>query len=93
MMLAISGEPLGDLGKTIEAEFGGIDTFQSKFEKAANGCFGVDRAWLVKKDERLVIVSTPSQDNPFSEATPLILDLDAWEDAYYLQHQSPRVDI
>jgi Fe-Mn family superoxide dismutase len=68
----MSWGPMGDLGKTIETEFVGF-SFQSKFEKAAKGRFGSNWAWLVKEAKRLVIVSTPNQDNPLWWAITLIL--------------------
>jgi Fe-Mn family superoxide dismutase len=55
--------------------------------------FGSGWAWLVKKDGKLVITSTPNQDNPLMDAsgTPL-LGLDVWEHAYYLKYQNKRPD-
>ena len=50
-------------------------------------------AWLVAKDGKLDVLSTPNQDSPVmtGEGTPL-LGMDVWEHAYYLNYQNRRPD-
>jgi Fe-Mn family superoxide dismutase len=86
------GVPTGDLARGIDASFGNFDAFKAEFEKAANGRFGSGWAWLVKKADRLAILSTPNQDNPISEGLHPILGLDVWEHAYYLKYQNRRAE-
>jgi Fe-Mn family superoxide dismutase len=86
------GVPKGATAKAIEAAFTSFDGFKAEFEKAANGRFGSGWAWLVKKDERLSVVSTPNQDNPLAEGQTPILGLDVWEHAYYLKYQNRRAE-
>ncbi len=86
-------EPSGALGDAITAAFGSLAAFKEAFEKAGLGRFGSGWAWLVKKDGKLAIVSTPNQDNPLMDGsgTPL-LGVDVWEHAYYLKYQNKRAD-
>ncbi|MCC6158663.1 MAG: superoxide dismutase [Deltaproteobacteria bacterium] len=85
------GTPKGDVAAAIQKEFGAFEAFQEKFETAATTRFGSGWAWLSVKDGRLVVSSTPNQDNPFMDGsgTP-ILALDVWEHAYYLKYQNRR---
>lgn len=89
------GEPTGELAEAINTAFGDFETFKTKFAEAATGRFGSGWAWLVKKkDGTLEITSTANQDNPVMEdmtVTP-ILGLDVWEHAYYLNYQNRRPD-
>ena len=87
------GAPTGDLAAAISATFGSFDAFKEAFAKAGVGRFGSGWAWLVKKDGKLAITSTPNQDNPLMDGsgTPL-LGLDVWEHAYYLKYQNKRPD-
>lgn len=88
----------GSLKQAIERDFGSVDAFKETFEKAAASRFGSGWAWLVIKDGKLQVVSTPNQDSPvMGEAvagvsgTPL-LTLDVWEHSYYLKYQNRRAD-
>ncbi len=87
------GAPTGDLAKAIDEAFGSFDAFKEAFAKAGVGRFGSGWAWLVKKDGKLAITSTPNQDNPLMDGsgTP-ILGIDVWEHAYYLKYQNKRPD-
>lgn len=87
-------QPEGKLADAINSAFGSFEDFKKKFSEAAIGRFGSGWAWLVVSDGKLVISSTPNQDNPlmdFAEVkgTP-ILGLDVWEHAYYLKYQNRR---
>lgn len=86
------GAPKGDLAKAIDSAFTSFDNFKVEFEKAANGRFGSGWAWLVKKGNGLVIVSTPNQDNPLTDGLVPVLGLDVWEHAYYLKYQNRRAE-
>ncbi len=88
-----SAEPSGALAEAINSAFGSLAAMKEAFEKAGLGRFGSGWAWLVKKDGKLAIVSTPNQDNPLMDGsgTPL-LGCDVWEHAYYLKYQNKRAD-
>jgi len=88
------GNPSGKLADDINATFGSFDNFKTEFAKAAATRFGSGWAWLLVKDEKLVISSTPNQDNPLMDVAEVkgtpVLGLDVWEHAYYLKYQNRR---
>lgn len=87
------GEPKGDLVAAIKSAFGDFASFKDQFSKAAAGRFGSGWAWLcIDKSGKLVINSTPNQDNPISDGLKPIVGLDVWEHAYYLKYQNRRAD-
>ncbi|MGB1930757.1 MAG: superoxide dismutase [Mariniblastus sp.] len=86
------GEPTGDLAEAINAEFGSFDGFKEKFTAAAGTRFGSGWAWLSVDGGKLVVESTPNQDNPLMEGRTPVLGLDVWEHAYYLNYQNRRPD-
>ncbi|MCP4096433.1 MAG: superoxide dismutase [Planctomycetaceae bacterium] len=86
------GEPTGELADAINAEFGSFDGFKEKFAAAAGTRFGSGWAWLSVDNGKLVVESTPNQDNPLMEGRTPILGLDVWEHAYYLNYQNRRPD-
>ncbi len=87
------GTPVGKLAEAIDATFGSFDTFKEKFAAAGTTRFGSGWAWLSKtSDGKLVISSTPNQDNPLMEGNFPIIGLDVWEHAYYLKYQNRRPD-
>ena len=90
------GAPTGAVAEAINASFGSFDKFKEDFTKAATTRFGSGWAWLIKSGDKLVISSSPNQDNPLMDiaevkGTP-ILGLDVWEHAYYLHYQNRRPD-
>lgn len=87
------GEPSGELADAINSELGGLDAFKEQFAKAGATRFGSGWAWLcVDRGGKLVVTSTPNQDNPISDGLSPILGLDVWEHAYYLNYQNRRPD-
>lgn len=90
------GNPTGAIAGAIDNAFGSYDAFKDAFAKAAATRFGSGWAWLVVVDGKLVVTSTPNQDNPLMDiaevkGTP-VLGLDVWEHAYYLNYQNRRPD-
>lgn len=90
------GTPSGKLADAINSAFGSFDEFKTKFNAAGATRFGSGWAWLIVKDGKLEISSTPNQDNPLMDVaevkgTPL-LGVDVWEHAYYLKYQNKRPD-
>jgi Fe-Mn family superoxide dismutase len=86
------GKPSGNLGKAIEAAFGSFDAFKEKFETAGKTRFGSGWAWLVKRGDKLEVLSTANQDSPLMDGAFPVIGLDVWEHAYYLKYQNKRPD-
>ena len=90
------GAPSGKLADAINASFGSFDTFKEKFSAAGVGRFGSGWAWLIVKDGKLEISSTPNQDNPLMDVAEVkgapVFGIDVWEHAYYLKYQNKRPD-
>jgi Fe-Mn family superoxide dismutase len=87
------GKPGGEVATAIDKELGGFDKFKESFTKAATTRFGSGWAWLsVDPNGKLVVESTPNQDNPYMTGNTPILGIDVWEHAYYLNYQNRRPD-
>jgi Fe-Mn family superoxide dismutase len=90
------GKPTGELASAIDSAFQSFDKFKEEFAKAGTTRFGSGWAWLIVQNGKLVVSSTPNQDNPLMDiaevkGTP-ILGMDVWEHAYYLNYQNRRPD-
>ncbi|WP_256002932.1 MULTISPECIES: superoxide dismutase [Pedobacter] len=91
------GEPTGELAEAINSAFGSFADFKTKFAEAGATRFGSGWAWLsVGADKKLIVSSTPNQDNPLMDVAEVkgtpILGMDVWEHAYYLKYQNRRPD-
>lgn len=88
------GTPNGEIANAINSAFGSFDEFKTKFSAAGVGRFGSGWAWLIVKDGKLEITSTPNQDNPLMDVAEVkgtpIFGVDVWEHAYYLKYQNRR---
>jgi Fe-Mn family superoxide dismutase len=76
--------PSGKLADAINKEFKSLKVFGSGW------------CWLIEQDGKLLITTTPNQDNPLMQVAEqkgkIVLCLDVWEHAYYLKHQNKRAD-
>ncbi|HDR88405.1 MAG TPA: superoxide dismutase [Bacteroidetes bacterium] len=91
------GVPEGELLDAINRKFGSFGNFKSEFSQAAANRFGSGWAWLIRKEDgSLAVTSTPNQDNPLMDFVEVkgipLLGLDVWEHAYYLKYQNRRPD-
>lgn len=90
------GAPSGDLATAINDAFGSFDALKEKMNTAGATRFGSGWAWLIVKDGKLEVCSTPNQDNPLMDIADIqghpILGIDVWEHAYYLKYQNKRPD-
>lgn len=88
------GQPSGQLLDAINRDFGSFESLKELFNKAAATRFGSGWAWLIEQDGKLLVASTPNQDNPLMDLAEVkgnpILGIDVWEHAYYLKYQNRR---
>lgn len=94
ILSANGGTPQGALADAINSTFGSLDALKEKMNTAGATRFGSGWAWLIVKEGKLEVCSTPNQDNPLMDiaevkGTP-ILGIDVWEHAYYLKYQNRR---
>lgn len=92
----VGGAPSGKLADAINETFGSLDALKEKFNAAGATRFGSGWAWLIVKDGKLEVTSTPNQDNPLMDVAEVkgtpILGVDVWEHAYYLKYQNRRAE-
>lgn len=88
------GAPEGQLAEAINSTFNSLDELKTQFNNAAMTRFGSGWAWLVLSDNKLVVTSSPNQDNSLMDISEVkgtpVLCLDVWEHAYYLKYQNKR---
>ncbi len=88
--------PSGALADAINSTFGSLEALQEKISTAGATRFGSGWAWLIVRDGKLEVTSTPNQDNPLMDVAEVkgtpILGIDVWEHAYYLKYQNKRPD-
>jgi Fe-Mn family superoxide dismutase len=96
LLSANGGKPSGKLAEAINSAFGSLEALQEKVNTAGATRFGSGWAWVIVKDGKLEVTSTPNQDNPLMDVAEVkgtpILGIDVWEHAYYLKYQNKRPD-
>ena len=86
------GAPTGAIADAITSSFGSLDKLKEELKKAAVGRFGSGWAWVIDNGGKLVVESTPNQDNPLMDGKKPVFGIDVWEHAYYLKYQNRRPD-
>src|SRR6187397_2300734 len=69
------GAPSGKIADAITSSFGSFDAFKEQFSKAGVGRFGSGWAWVIDQGGKLVIESTPNQDNPLMDGKKPVFGL------------------
>jgi Fe-Mn family superoxide dismutase len=84
----------GVLEKKLTEDFGSVDKFKETFKTTAVGQFGSGWAWLVlTRDGKLKVSKTPNAGTPLATGEgKVLLVLDVWEHAYYLDFRNRRPD-
>jgi Fe-Mn family superoxide dismutase len=86
------GAPKGALAKAIDSEFGKFDRFKKEFSQAAVSAEGSGWAALTycRGTGRLLIVQVEKHNTNVIPASDLLMALDVWEHAYYLDYKNDR---
>lgn len=86
------GVPTGDLAKVIDGEFGGFDRFKKEFSAAATSVEGSGWAALsyCRETGRPLIMQVEKHNMNGFPGYPILMVLDVWEHAYYLDYRNDR---
>ena len=82
----------GAIADRINVDFGSFDKFKALFTDAAKTVEGSGWALLLwdKESDRLVLTQIEKQNFMHLAGMPILLGLDVWEHAYYLQYWNDR---
>ena len=81
----------GEIKDLIEKQYKSFDKFKEKFVEEALAHFGSGWLWLVKKGNKLEMISTDNQNNPLMDSdVNILLGIDVWEHAYYKKYGPNR---
>ncbi len=85
-------KPSGEIGNAIDREFGSFDRFKKEFSQTAAKTEG--SGWAVlsfcREVERPIIMQVEKHNMNVTPRRPVILVLDVWEHAYYLDYKNDR---
>ncbi|MBI2847752.1 MAG: superoxide dismutase [Chloroflexi bacterium] len=86
------GKPQGLLGDAIMKEYGSYERFKKEFTQAAVSVEGSGWAVLTycNATDRVGIMQVEKHNVNFPPGFPLLMALDAWEHAYYLDYKNER---
>jgi superoxide dismutase, Fe-Mn family len=87
-----SKEPVGELSKAIKEDFGNFERFKKEFSQVASSVEGSGWAALTfcKDTNRLMIIQIEKHNVNIVPDYPIIMDLDVWEHAYYIDYKNDR---
>jgi Fe-Mn family superoxide dismutase len=88
------GEPTGTVAEYIEKDFGTFERFKKEFTQAAAGVEGSGWAVLTlcRKTDRIFIMQIEKHNVNVIPGFRIMLVLDMWEHAYYLDYKNKRPD-
>ncbi|KKL96186.1 hypothetical protein LCGC14_1846980 [marine sediment metagenome] len=85
------GNPEGDIGEIIDAQFGDWESFRKKLIAKGKNLFGSGWVWVVIDDEgEISIIKGLNAEVPFVYRLIPILCIDVWEHAYYVDYENRR---
>ena len=88
-----NNKPAGTILKAIEKEFGSFERFKTEFTETAKSVEGSGWALLTwhKEHGNLNIIQVEKHNVNFYPEQKILLCLDVWEHAYYLDYKNDRV--
>jgi superoxide dismutase, Fe-Mn family len=88
------GEPTGTVAEYIEKDFGTFERFKKEFTQAAAGVEGSGWAVLTlcRKTDRIFIMQIEKHNVNVIPGFRIMMVLDMWEHAYYLDYKNKRPD-
>lgn len=92
-MLTPKSTPLPNkLEEKINEDFTNFDNFKSEIISKGLSHFGSGWVWVILENDKLKIITTNNQDNPYMFGQTPIMGIDLWEHAYYLKYKNLRKD-
>ena len=92
-MLTPKSTPLpSKLEEKINEDFTNFDNFKSEIISKGLSHFGSGWVWVILENNKLNIITTNNQDNPYMSGQTPIMGIDLWEHAYYLKYKNLRKD-
>ena len=80
------------LEEKINEDFTNFDNFKSELISKGLSHFGSGWVWVILENDKLKIITTNNQDNPYMFGQTPIMGIDLWEHAYYLKYKNLRKD-
>ena len=92
-MLTPKSTPLPNkLEENINENFTNFDNFKSEIISKGLSHFGSGWVWVILENDKLKIITTNNQDNPYMFGQTPVMGIDLWEHAYYLKYKNLRKD-
>ncbi len=87
-----SKEAVGELAEVIKQDFGNFERFKKEFSQVASSVEGSGWAALIfcEDTQRLMIMQIEKHNVNLVPDYPIIMDLDVWEHAYYIDYKNDR---
>ncbi|KAA8897424.1 superoxide dismutase [Mn] [Sphaerosporella brunnea] len=76
--------------EALTAQFGSFDAFKERFKVLLLALQGSGWGWLVKTQRNVLELRTTKDQDPVTDDVSVILGIDMWEHAYYLQYWNDK---
>jgi Fe-Mn family superoxide dismutase len=87
-----SEAPIGSFKEAVERDFGGMDGLKKKVVEISDAVFGTGWVWLVKDNEKLIVLGLSDAGTPLAVGKVPVIGIDVWEHAYYLDYENRRTE-